>query len=157
MGEVDFDALGEHPAPKHADLFALGDAVGGDEGGSDGSLRWERKSGVRAQFRWCVTRAGLMVFLNWDLTPVFLCRFWQREATFHVFGGFDVPGSYKVQQTCVVQASKHGRNPCALRVAHVLGAHKRRISQQIAALRRRQNAFPVNLQGVAVANVGGAF
>ena len=32
MGEVDVHALAQQPAPQHADLFALADAVGGDEG-----------------------------------------------------------------------------------------------------------------------------
>ena len=34
VGKVDVHALRQQPAPEHADLFALGDAVGGDKGGA---------------------------------------------------------------------------------------------------------------------------
>ncbi len=34
VGKVDVHALRQQPAPQHADLLALGDAVGGDEGGA---------------------------------------------------------------------------------------------------------------------------
>ena len=32
VGELDLDALRQHPAPEHADLFAWGDGVGGHKG-----------------------------------------------------------------------------------------------------------------------------
>ena len=129
MGEVNADTPGQQPAPERTHLFALADGVGGDEGASYAVIpacAGMTDGRVRLWIPACAGMTGV-----------------------HVFGGFHIPGGDEIQQPAAWDIPEHGLRIGALSIVHELGAHERRIAQDVTQPLARHQGFPIQPQRIA--------
>ncbi len=168
VGKFDGDVLCQQPAPQHAHLLALGDAVSGNKGHLDffpcgGVLRF----GQGKQVVQCgrggggfVQNAGLFgLGKSHILEFLFALIGLGGTGGIEILRGLDVPGGDKIQHAAAVYArpGQQGVHAFALGGVNQLAADKGRVAENVVQLGRGTQLRPVQIEGVAVADAGGLF
>ena len=79
-----------------------------------------------------------------------------RRSVGEVTRRLDIPGRHKVQQACVLHATKRNGYVRTLRLTHKFGTHKRRIPNHVIAQLRQQHRRPIGAQRIGAHDVGAA-
>ena len=77
-----------------------------------------------------------------------------RRSVGEVARRLHIPSRHKVEQACVLHATKRNGYVRTLRLTHEFGAHKRRIPNHVVTQLRQQHRSPLGAQGVGTHDVG---